>query len=282
MLNLPLLLELDRWRRAGRSARLWWRDDDAACGSAALDRLLQASRAAHVPLTLAVVPSGDMTSLSARLTRACLVTPIQHGVDHQNRRDGREAGEFPHAWTRAELETVLREGWSQIQNLPRAQAIFAPPWNDVHPQLEAALSACGYAGWSGGGGLGAGERLARADVHLDLMRWRGGARFRGEGRLLRALTAELARRREAGLWAAPIGLLSHHLDHDERAWRFLESFLLWSATRAEFTWTALPDLISASGSPRAASFQPDVRQRRSSPARSGSWGPAMTTSAAAR
>jgi hypothetical protein len=35
----------------------------------------------------------------------------------------------------------------------------------------------------------------------------------------------LAERRRAGLWDEPLGLLSHHLDHDEDAWRFLEVFL---------------------------------------------------------
>ncbi len=250
MLNLALWLELRRWRRAGRTARLWWRDDDAAGGSAALDRLLQASRATGVPLTLAAVPAGDMAGLAARLARASLVTVVQHGVDHQNRRSGPAAGEFPHDWSRHELEIALHRGWSLLQTVPRAQPIYVPPWNDVHPELEAALGAGGYAGWSVNGEL-APEGLARVDAHLDLMRWRGGARFRGRGRFLKTLTGELARRRRAGLWAAPIGVLTHHLAHDEAAWRFLEAFLAWTA-RDEFAWAALSDLLAAAGAGREA------------------------------
>ena len=249
MLSLKLSRELARWRGAGRTARLWWRDDDAAGASAALDRLLQASRATEVPLTLAAVPAGDMTSLAGRVARASLVTVIQHGVDHQNRRTGPKAGEFPHDWDRHDLEIALRRGWSLLQAVPRAQPIYVPPWNDAHPELEAALGACGYTGWSVNGelapALGGDGRLPRMDVHLDLLRWRGGARFRGRGRLLSDLAGELRRRRLAGRWDAPIGLLTHHLAHDERAWRFLEAFLNWSVARREFAWTALPALLRA-------------------------------------
>lgn len=258
MLNLALGLELVRWRRAGRTARLWWRDDDAAGGCAALDRLLQASRAYGVPLTLAAVPAGDMTGLAARLARTSLVSVVQHGVDHQNRRGGPAAGEFPHDWTGHNLEIALRRGWSLLQTVPRAQPVFVPPWNDVHPDLEAALGACGYAGWSVNGGL-VGEGLPRVDAHLDLMRWRGGGRFRGRGRFLKGLTRELARRRRAGFWDAPIGVLTHHLAHDEQAWRFLDGFLAWTSGRAEFGWAALPDLLRAAGAgcePAANALEP--------------------------
>jgi hypothetical protein len=245
----PLLLELAHWRRAGRAARLWWRDDDAAGGSAALDRLLQVSRATGAPLALAVVPAGDMASLARRLARADLVTPIQHGIDHRNRRIGPAAGEFPHDWSAAELAAGLRRGWALIEGLPRVRAVFAPPWNDIHPELAAALAACGYVGWSANGALAKAEGLARVDAHLDLLRWRGGARFRGTWRFLDLLTAELARRRKAGLWDAPIGLLTHHLAHDERAWDFLERFLAWSGRRPDLVWTALADLLPASTGP---------------------------------
>jgi hypothetical protein len=240
-------LELRRWRRAGRTARLWWRDDDAVGGSAALDRLLQISRASAVPLTVAAVPAGDMAGLGARLARAPLVRVAQHGVDHLNRRTGSAAGEFPHDWGQADLEAALRLGWRLMQDVQRTMPVFVPPWNDAHPRLEAALSACGYAGWSANGEVGTTGPLPRVDAHLDLMRWRGGARFRGRGRFLKALTGELRRRREARRWEAPIGLLTHHLAHDTAAWDFLECFLSWTARRSELAWVGLAELIREAG-----------------------------------
>ncbi|HEY0437010.1 MAG TPA: polysaccharide deacetylase [Phenylobacterium sp.] len=256
MRHLGLWLELRRWRAAGRRARLWWRDDDAAGPWPSLDRLLAASTAADVPLTLAVVPSGDMRALAVRLTRAPLVVAAQHGLDHLNRRKGPEAGEFPHDWTRPEVIAALRRGWSLMGPLPRTTRVFVPPWNDVHPQLPAALGAAGYAAWSASGELSELDDnpsgLSRIDVHLDLLRWRGGARFRGEGRFLRALANELRRRRLAGRWSAPIGLLTHHLDHDAAAWAFLTRFLAWSAREPALEWTALEDLIGAAADRNAS------------------------------
>lgn len=253
MQSLSLLLEAWRWRRAGRTARLWWRDDDADGDCVRLERLLRLSLESGVPLTLAVVPTGDMLSLAARLGGrggdASRVSVAQHGVDHQNRRTGPAAGEFPHDWTPRELEIALRRGWSLIQDLPHAEPVFVPPWNDIHPGLEAALAACGYAGWSVNGEV-ASPGLARVDVHLDLLRWRGGARFRGKGRFLKAFSAELRRRRKAGCWEAPIGLLTHHLAHDDRSWDFLERFLRWTARRPEMSWAALPALIREAGKGR--------------------------------
>ncbi|HEY3949565.1 polysaccharide deacetylase [Phenylobacterium sp.] len=255
MRNLALALELRRWRRAGRTARLWWRDDDAA-GSATtlerllLDRLVAVARKAGTPVTLAVVPSGELSGLAVRLAEApALVSVAQHGTDHQNRRAGAAAGELPHDWTAAQVREALNHGWARMATLPRAIKVFMPPWNDLHPALAAVLAEEGYQALSASGGLGeaAGSGLPRLDGHLDLMRWRGGVRFRGRGRFAANLTAELRRRRRARRWDAPIGLLTHHLAHDAAAWSFLAEFLAWTRARPEFAWTSLQELLSGAG-----------------------------------
>ena len=95
MRSLGLQLELLRWRAADKRARLWWRDDDASGTSPQLSRLLQLSQASAVPLTLAVIPAGDMAALSKSLPAGGQLSVVQHGVDHHNRRSGPAAGEFP-------------------------------------------------------------------------------------------------------------------------------------------------------------------------------------------
>lgn len=236
--------ELGRWRKAGRKPTLWWRDDDARAPTPELDRLLAIANANRTPLALAVIPDGDLAALAARLGRETLVTVVQHGVDHQNRRDGPAAGEFPHAWMRIRVATEMRAGWTKLAALPGAAQIFVPPWNDIHPELPAVLADCGYLGWSAWDETAPMARVPRVDAHVDLLRWRGGARFRGEGRVLERLRELLVERRQAGLWSAPIGLLTHHLDHDEAAWRFLDRFLAWSAANGDLAWRGLPDILA--------------------------------------
>lgn len=235
--------ELARWRAAGRTAVLWWRDDDARQPTAQLDRLLSIARAHDMPLTLAVVPDVPLQALGARLAEASGVTAVQHGYDHQNRRGGAHAGEIPHDWSADQIRAHLAPGWANLSTLPGARRIYVPPWNDVHPLLPGVLVADGYEGWSAWQDNGETGGLARVDAHLDLLRWRGGARFRGTGKFLKELRRMLVARRQAGRWDAPIGVLTHHLVHDENSWRFLYRFMGWTRARPAVEWRAMPALL---------------------------------------
>lgn len=259
-IRLRLALELAAWRRQGRQAVLWWRDDDAQDATPALARLVDLADRRRTPLTLAVIPHGVTEALAAAVAQRPHVRIAQHGVDHQNRNSGPAAGEFPPSWTSWEIAARLRVGWSRIEALPGVRRIYVPPWNHVHPELFAALADCGYEGWSAWGTSGAAPE--RIDAHLDLMRWRGGARFRGRGRFESALLRALRERRRAERWDAPIGLLTHHLDHDAAAWAYLERFLGWSHSEPVFIWRGLAELMAEA---RLKTPQADDGRRRPDP-----------------
>jgi hypothetical protein len=250
--GLRLTFELRAWRREGRVARLWWRDDDARGMTPALGRLLALSDRFAVPLTLAVVPEGPMAGLGEAVAQRPGVRLALHGVDHRNRRDGPAAGEFPHAWTRAEVVARLQVGWNRLRGQPGATCVFIPPWNDVHPALSSALALAGFRGWSAWGEIESADPLPRIDAHLDLLRWRGGVRFRGAGRLERALAKALRARRLSGRGAAPLGRLTHHLDHDQPAWRHLERLLAAATAEPSLAWWSLDDLLGARDAKQAA------------------------------
>ena len=144
----------------------------------------------------------------------------------------------PHA-DRDVITAALTEGWGRLAALPGAVKLFVPPWNAVHPVLPRALDDAGYLGWSAWDAARSPGPPPRVDAHLDLLRWGGGARFRGAGAFLARMTRLLAQRRKAGDWAQPIGVLTHHLDHDEAAWRFLAQLL----ARRDLDWRGLPDLL---------------------------------------
>jgi len=243
--GLRLTSELGRWRRAGQTAVLWWRDDDARAPTPALRRLLDLSDAHDIPLSLAVVPDGDPGSLAGGLQSRPQVSVIQHGVDHQNRRQGSAAGEFSEDWTAERIGERLGAGWVKLALLPQAIPVFTPPWNDIQPALPDALRRGGYLGLSAWGELSATGVPRRVDAHIDVMRWKKGPRFRGAGQVWAALRRELVRRRRFGRWDAPIGLLTHHLAHDAAAWAFLERFLDWSAEQPELRWASAFELFAA-------------------------------------
>src|SRR2546423_8825704 len=72
--------ELARRRDTGGSPTLWWRDDDAAQPTGEVKRLLALSRAADIPVALAVVPLAAVPGMFADLP-AC---GLMHGTDHRN------------------------------------------------------------------------------------------------------------------------------------------------------------------------------------------------------
>lgn len=234
--------ELARWREAGRSPRFWWRDDDAREPTPALDRLLRA--ADGVPLAMAIVPDGDLAGLGRALGDVLNVTVSQHGVDHLNRRGLDEAkGEHPPGASTAFLAQRIGAARCRMEAHGLAPTFYTPPWNRLDDHLADALATLGLDSLSAWGGFQAREgRCTRLDTHIDLLRWNPRSRFRGAEAVLGALRRELARRRLAGRFADPIGLLTHHLDHDEGAWRFLEELVGFVEPR--FEWVAFQQAVA--------------------------------------
>lgn len=221
--------EAARWRDAGRTAELWWRDDDAIDAGPSLDRLLAIVRDTGTPLALAVVPAQATSALATRLADEPDVDVLQHGYAHTNHAvapDKKiEVGvQRPAMLTLGELAT----GWMALERLfgPRALPVMVPPWNRIAPVLVPTLPEIGYRGLSTFGPrlrVHPVRGLLQVNTHVDLIDWKGGRVFAGEETVLAGLVTALAQARSGG--GEPIGILSHHLAMDAGAWDFLRS--LW-------------------------------------------------------
>jgi predicted deacetylase len=214
--------ELALWRAGGHAPVFWWRDDDARRSTPALDRLLALSVRFEAPITLAAVPDGDI----AALAKACRAIPgaelAIHGFRHENRAPpGWPSGEVNDLDRLADVMSDLSTAIEVFRRAGVTPRLFVPPWNNAHPILKQALGLQGL-GLSCYGDPAEADRL---DAHLDVMRWKPEPRFRGAVRFLLRTRRLLAERRRKGAWDEPLGLLTHHLDHDEDAWSFLEAFL---------------------------------------------------------
>jgi hypothetical protein len=219
--------ELARWRDAGRTPTLWWRDDDAVDATPALDRLLALQRTHGVPLALAIVPAGATPALAARLAQVPGIDFLQHGYAHSNHAPAGEkkaelGPERPAMLVLGDLGT----GWLALERLfgPAALPVLVPPWNRIAPGLVAALPEIGFRGLSTFG-IRPRTRLVsgwvQVNTHVDLIDWRA-LRFAGVEAVLGTFAHALAAARTES--DEPIGLLSHHLAMDEPAWDFLNSF----------------------------------------------------------
>jgi hypothetical protein len=226
--------EAARWRDAGRTAELWWRDDDAADAGPALDQLLTLHRDTRAPLSLAVVPARATRALAGRLAAEPGVDLLQHGYAHLNHASpGEKKAELGAHRPAMIVLGELGTGWLALERLfgDRTQSVMVPPWNRIAPALVPTLPEIGFRGLSTFGPRRRAHPvsgLVEINAHIDLIDWKGGRDFVGDAAALGALVGALAHARTVS--DEPIGLLSHHLAMDGGAWDFLRSVLEKAST----------------------------------------------------
>jgi hypothetical protein len=187
-----------------------------------------------------VVPDGVDLALAGQLRSHPQVSVMQHGVDHRSQSTSGPPSQFSAAEPVSQVAVRLEQGWRQLAAFQERLPVYVPPWNDLTANVQAALPLTSLqfvSAWREPSEPG------RQDVHLDLLRWQPRPRFIGETRFLSRLRRALAERRKAGRWDDPIGLLTHHLDHDEAAWRFLRRLLDWRPLSARVWWRSAGELF---------------------------------------
>lgn len=231
---------------AGRPLRLWLRDDDAVAPTPALDRLLQLTGVAQVPMVLAVIPAPCDQPPTGPDLAECLrerpdVTVAVHGWSHRNHApEGVKKQELGPHRPLDEMRAELRAGLMRLAVLhgPRARPLLVPPWNRIAADLVAALPDEGFTAISTFGPEVPVPGLAVVNTQLDLIDWHG---TRG-GRDAAQLWTDLADLADSG--RDHIGVLTHHLVHDEAAWAFLAD-LIQLAARTGAVWCPVADLYES-------------------------------------
>src|SRR5512147_2004862 len=193
-----LTRELDAWHHCGTSATFWWRDDDAARVTPALERLFALSEAAQTPVALAVIPRDADDGLRDRLARQPLASVLQHGWSHVNHApDGRLEEFGPHRPLPVMLDE-LALGWQRIAGFAQSFPVFVAPWNRMDPHVLSYLGAAGLRAVSTLGPRGAPEACAgvqQTNVHVDILDWQGTRGFVGSFAALEQVVTHLRQRR---------------------------------------------------------------------------------------
>jgi hypothetical protein len=230
---LNLNVELDAWAAAGRSATLWWRDDDAVTPSPELDQLLTLAHVRNLPLAIAVIPAPASQALADWLgAHPARATLMQHGYAHQNHaRKGEKKAELGADRPAEVVIDELARGWERMTTLFGAAwaPILVPPHNRIAEEVVWGLAGLGFRGLSTHGpraAVLAAPDLVQVNTHVDIMHWPDPRGFLGEAESLDLLIAHLRARRLGEADAdEPTGLLTHHPAHDAPAWAFLEALL---------------------------------------------------------
>ena len=244
--------ELDAWSEEGRIATLWWRDDDARGPGPELERLLRIRSRHRVPLSLAVIPERLDPALAVLLPEGSGVAVLQHGFAHRNHAgSGEKSMELGPQRPRERVLDDVHRGFERLQSTfgEHFLPVLVPPWNRIAAGLLPFLPRCGLRGLST---FAPRKRpdpapgLREVNTHVDVIEWRGVRRGREGGVLAREVAGHLRARREGRVDAEePTGVLTHHLDHDEGAWDFVEALLERVSAHPSASWrcarTLFPD-----------------------------------------
>lgn len=227
--------------------------------------MLDLAKQYSAPVHLAVIPNSLQDSLAIIKTEQyssdCFV--LQHGFDHQS-------------YARAEQRKIELGGTQvTLKLLPNLLAnltaghrllttqfdeqylpILVPPWNRIDPLVESHLADLGYQQLSVLASKKLPETNFHLNVHIDIIDWklRG---FAGEEQVLTKIISCLTAQRlqldtqETRLnqhstpfdsLIKPLGLMTHHLDHDIECWNFLTRFFAFCQQQNKVTWLSGKEL----------------------------------------
>ncbi len=236
--------ELGNWQAAGKKPRFFLRDDDAIEDTPALRALFDASERAGAPLLLASIPAHAKPSLGAAVRGFGLARGAVHGYAHANHSPaGQKPCELDHY---RQLEVVLaelRQGREKLLALfgGELSGLLVPPWNRIHDAVARHVHEAGFTGISAHGWLTQPpvHGLASVNAHIDIVHWSGGRKGRDWAWMSVELARALREARVRGYRA--IGILTHHLVHDEQAWLVLDETVAFAAQNG-IGWVAADTL----------------------------------------
>ncbi len=239
----PLRQEIERRQIEGKTIWLWLRDDDATQPVAALDRLIGLTGSFSIPVAIAAIPDRSEGALAQYLSNASHATPVVHGWNHQNHAPAlqkkQELGDH------RGLEEILGDLSAAIGRMTelfgeRLVPMLVPPWNRIGSGALPHLERLGYRALSC---FGDGRPQASVPVfntHVDLIDWHGTRGCRDHVSLVGDLLLHIRRTERIG---EPVGILTHHLDHDTAAWVFLDNLFALTRSFSCCYWISASALI---------------------------------------
>ena len=230
--------ELQLWNQP---VAMWWRDDDAVEDTAALRQLVSLQQLdGLIPLHLASIPMLLKNTLPELLSICPNVWVLQHGYNHQsNAIDGQRKVELGGNQSLHQLMQKLTSGRKKLQKAfsQRYLDIIVPPWNRYNSVAAEAFEQLHYKALSGLGMRG--EQLssiALLNVHVDIIDWKTRS-FVGTQTCIEKIIEQLQLRRMSPInTIEPLGLMTHHLAHDQACWDFLHEFMSKTAHHPKIEW----------------------------------------------
>ena len=203
----------------------WWRDDDTGDDLDSLQRLLELRHEVSIPLVVSVVPLWASADCCSLLERTADTFVAQHGYDHSDHAtQGEKSVELGGSVAPECVLDRVRQGQQSLKahQWTSLLALLVPPWNRLSEEVIENLPDLGFKslstfakdrrGWRYG--------LEHINCHIDPIVWREGKRQMTADELIDVTIRQLEVNSDK-----PTGLLSHHLEMDDRAYELLAGYL---------------------------------------------------------
>jgi hypothetical protein len=235
--------ELQAWQAEGRTARFWWRDDDAVTATPELARF--AATVGNCGAVLAVIPAAADAALARFVAANPQLRVAVHGWSHANHAAASEkkqelGAHRPNAIIMGEIAA----GLARLRDMvgPQVISMLVPPWNRMAPALLPLLPEVGIRSVSMFGAAPRHAPLCVMNTHVDLIDWHGSRGGRDPRLLVDEIVRELERRRLADS-GEPLGVLSHHLVSDETAFRFAADLMHATVHHPACRWLSASEVL---------------------------------------
>ncbi len=260
--------ELSLWQRQGLTASVWVRDDDATDVTEALNQLERIARRFSIQIGLAIIPAKVEQALITHLEpRSEAFYPMCHGYMHADHGTEGNPSEFGDVRPLATLVEEARLASAVFSAHFRRPPVFVPPYCSISPHLERRLKEFGFKRLSNVPGKTQ-RRLTKlhrsisnlpslprylamsvpnVNIHIDVIDW-GAHSAKSSHQIASELLGELRMRRKGYIPPhTPIGVLTHHLVHDDLIWRSFEELLENLASAPAVRLCGAADVIDNSG-----------------------------------
>ena len=246
----PLSQELEQWAGNECVAQLWLRDDDAIEVTPALHRLDELCASHEVPYTIASIPNLVTAELAQWAKTRGLGAYCVHGFSHTNHAPvGEKKCELGLHRGPEIIIDELESGHQQLSKMFGEQfvSLLVPPWNRIDHALIPHLSKIGFKALStyGWPKTQASHDIKILNTHVDIIDWKGTRGGLPIDQLVFDLVKAMQDARVIDAINPPaIGILSHHLVHNELAWKFLDELMAFCAANDQIIWKSARDLAS--------------------------------------
>ena len=242
--------EIALWEESGLTPRLWWRDDDTTELSVPLSKLSDLAAQFKVPVLLAVIPSLAKQELSAFVSSNPWLDAATHGFSHTNHGDqDTKKTELTENSLGRSVQDVAQELITSRKNMEdmfglAASQILVPPWNRISTSALQTLPSIGFKLLSTFTDQKLSTDIHQINCHIDLMHWRPDRLAKTIREVTDELLICLQDRRISDYPKQPIGILSHHLVHDENAWEATEFLMSYFAKQPCIKTLTQAELLS--------------------------------------